>query len=47
MSVSDFINLSGIVEVDETPKHKYTSGVLAKFALTVQSASQGALTDLP
>ena len=47
MSVSDVINLSGIVAVDETPKPKYTSGVLAKFARTVQPASQGVLTDLP
>lgn len=31
----------------QAPEPKYTRGVLAKFARTVQSASQGALTDLP
>jgi dihydroxy-acid dehydratase len=28
------------------PKPRYTRGVLAKFAATVRSASEGAITDL-
>ena len=46
LDVSDQ-ELARRLETWQAPEPKYKRGVLAKFARTVQSASQGAITDLP
>jgi dihydroxy-acid dehydratase len=46
LDVSDQ-ELARRLESWQAPEPKYKRGVLAKFARTVQSASQGAITDLP